>query len=135
MKLARDLAGTLRPPRYARERPSEVTDRAAITLPSSSRCAPEESSTSVTSAGSAPNGSVVRNLPSTTARSAPARTRLASARAPPSRCKLVTTMVFPAPVSPVSTVRPLSNSAVAAGMAPRDSMRISVSTITFPASP
>ena len=39
----------------------------------------------------------------------------------------MTTMVFPAPVSPVNTVSPRSNSAVAALIAPRDSILISVS--------
>ena len=36
-------------------------------------------------------------------------------------------MVLPVPVSPVSTVSPRSNSAVAAPIAPRDSIRISAS--------
>ena len=40
----------------------------------------------------------------------------------------MTTMVLPVPVSPVSTVSPRSNSAVAVLMAPRDSIRISAST-------
>ncbi|EUA90959.1 hypothetical protein I551_2707 [Mycobacterium ulcerans str. Harvey] len=38
------MAGTLRPPRYAREGPELLTDRSAITLPSSSRSAPDASS-------------------------------------------------------------------------------------------
>ncbi len=58
----------------------------------------------------------------------PDRTRVASARAPPSRCRPVTTIVLPVPVSPVSTVSPRSNSAVAALIAPSDSIRISEST-------
>ena len=97
-------------------------------LPSSSRSAPEASSTSSICAAAFSSRSAVVKRPSTTARSAPERTRLASARAPPSRCSPVTTMVLPVPVSPVSTVRPRSNSAVATLMAPNDSIRISLST-------
>ena len=48
-----DFAGTLRPPRYARDGPSRLTDRAAMTLPSSSRSAPEESRISSTCDGHA----------------------------------------------------------------------------------
>ncbi len=99
-----------------------------MTLPSSSRSAPEESRISSTWAATPSPSSVVVKRPSTTARSAPERTRVASARAPPSRCRPVTTMVLPVPVSPVSTVNPRSNSAVAVLMAPRDSIRISAST-------
>jgi hypothetical protein len=128
VKVLSDFAGTLRPPRYARDGPSRLTDLAAITLPSSSRSAPEESSTSSMRVVTLEPSSVVVKRPSTTARADPERTRLASARAPPSRCRPVTTMVLPVPVSPVSTVRPRPNSAVAALMAPSASILISAST-------
>ena len=51
VKVLNDFAGTLRPPRYARDGPSRLTDRAAMTLPSSSRSAPDASRISSTCDG------------------------------------------------------------------------------------
>ncbi len=51
-------------------------------------------------------GSVREAKPSTEARWAPGRTRAGSARPPSSSPRLVTTMVLPAPVSPVTAVKP-----------------------------
>src|SRR5207248_3473116 len=56
------------------------------------------------------------------------RTLDTSARPPESRCSPVTTMVLPAPVSPVTTVKPACSSSRASSMTPRPWMRISAST-------
>ena len=64
-------------------------------------------------------GAAGRSRPSTTARSAPGRTRAASARPPNSSSSAVTTIVLPAPVSPVSTVRPGRVGSTASSMTPR----------------
>ena len=70
VKLLSDFAGTLRPPRYARDGPSRLTDRAAMTLPSSSRSAPRRRE-SRRSRSHVVAELAVLNRPSTTARSAP----------------------------------------------------------------
>ena len=97
-----------RPSTYARERPSRGTTR-HITR-------------------SVPSGKTKR--PSTRSSSAPGRTIPASARCPTSRLMASTTMVLPAPVSPVSAVRPSFNTMVACSITPRFSMCSSTSTPT-----
>ena len=115
--------------------PSRLTERAAMTLPSSSRSAPEDVEDLVDLRGH-PVAEFGGAEPAFDDGAVGTRAdpRSASARAPPSRCSPVTTIVLPVPVSPVSTVSPRSNSAVAVLMAPSDSMRISEST-TVRASP
>ena len=56
--------------------------------------------------------------PSTAARAAPGRTRAGSALPPNSSPSAVTTMVFPAPVSPVSAVNPAESSSTASSITP-----------------
>ena len=73
-------------------------------------------------------GPSTSTMPSTTALRAPARTSAASARAPSSRPSPETTMVLPAPVSPVTTFRPGLSSSTASSMTPRFWIRISRST-------
>ncbi len=65
--------------------------------------------------------------PSTRARAAPWRTTDASAREPSSRPSAVTTMVLPAPVSPVTTLSPGPNSSNASSITPSDEIRSSSS--------
>ena len=116
--------GTDRPPRCARERPSAETVRLISSAPSSSSA---PASSARTAAG-APAGTVIR--PSTTAVLAPIRTRAGSARPPSSSPRLVTTMVLPAPVSPVTAVKPGDSSTTASSMTPSDRIRISSNTDT-----
>src|SRR5262245_33949904 len=124
------LTGTDRPPRTARDLPSAVTVlltsrlcRPAAPLPASSSSAPA----SAARAATGPVGSIAIR-PSTTAARTPSRTRPESERPPKSRSRPVTTMVLPAPVSPVRTVRPRDNSRTASSMTPRPRMCISSST-------
>src|SRR5215472_7111583 len=110
--------GTLRPPAYALDLPSAETERLTIRVrPSSSSSPPASSTCSAT----CPSGSI-RSRPSTVARSAPGRTRAGSARPPNIRPRPVTTMVLPAPVSPVTTVNPEENSRTASSITPRPVM-------------
>src|SRR5262249_23334859 len=90
--------------------------------PSSSSSPPASS----TCRASAPSGSI-RSRPSTVARSAPGRTRAGSARPPNMSPRPVTTMVLPAPVSPVTTVSPDESSRTASSITPRPVMRTSSS--------
>lgn len=76
--------------------------------------------------GASPSDTVIR--PSTTAALAPTRTRAGSARPPSSSPRLVTTMVLPAPVSPVTAVKPGDSSTTASSMTPSDRIRISSNT-------
>src|SRR4051794_33667278 len=98
-------------------------------LPSSSGSAPASAARSQTGD---PAGRTRR--PSTPARPA-ARTLPGSARPPNSSVRPVTTMVFPAPVSPVTTVSPRPSSSVTSSIEPRPRMRSSVSRPGSPASP
>src|SRR6202022_30852 len=65
----------------------------------------------------------------TEARAAPGRTRAGSARPPNSSPSAVTTMVLPAPVSPVSAVKPAESSSTASSMTPRPVIRTSSSML------
>ena len=120
--------GAARPPTAARERvppPSEVVAtvrfRTRSTGPSSSSASSTAPASSARASALLPAGT--RSPASTTARRAPWRTVPASARRPSSRPSAVTTMVLPAPVSPVTTVKPGSSSTSAAEMTPRSAMR------------
>ena len=75
------------------------------------------------------SSSVRTNRPSTRASVAPGRTIVASARPPMSQSMAVTSIVLPAPVSPVSTVRPGPSRRSTSAMTPRFSMRSSLSTL------
>ena len=116
--------GTGRPPTQARARPSAGTERAS-SRPSSSSSPP---ASVARRAASAPGAT--RSSPSTAAAAAPARTTPGSAREPSSSPSAVTTMVLPAPVSPVRTLRPGCSGSVASAMTPRS--RIRSSSITRP---
>src|SRR5690348_5213344 len=61
----------------------------------------------------------MRRRPSTVARSTPGLIRDGSARPPKSRPSPETTMVLPAPVSPVTTLKPGDSSSTASSMTPR----------------
>jgi len=67
------------------------------------------------------------SLPSTLARSAAGLTRDGSARPPNSRPSPETTMVLPAPVSPVTTLKPLDSSSTASSITPSPVIRTSSS--------
>src|SRR5215470_14426752 len=114
--------GTEQPPAKARERPSADTALASTSVPSSSRPPPASSTCRATG----PSGAVL-SRPTTAARCAPGRTRAGSARPPNSRPSPVTTIVLPAPVSPVSTVKPGESSSSASSMTPSPLMRTSSS--------
>src|SRR2546423_14480855 len=73
------------------------------------------------------------NAPSTTVFSAPGRTTSAEARSPSSSASASTTIDFPAPVSPVRTLRPGWNGRVTSAMTARPRPRNSVSTSSPPA--
>ena len=111
--------GTERPPTWARDRPSAPTTRLSSNVPSSR---------------SPPSHRAGRDRPPARGpdrrRSArePERTRAASQRPPKSKPSPVTTIVFPAPVSPVTTVKPGDRSSTASSMTPRPLMRSSSST-------
>ena len=114
--------GTPRPPRCARERPSADTVRDTSSTSSSS-------SPPASSARSPPGGRpAAPAAPRPRRAAAPGRTRPASARPPNSRLSPCTTIVLPAPVSPVTTVSPGASSSTASSMTPRPRMRISSST-------
>lgn len=104
--------------------PSAETVRLISRAPSSSSA---PASTARTAAG-APGSRLIR--PSTTACLAPIRTSAGSARPPSSSPRLVTTMVLPAPVSPVTAVKPGDSSTTASSMTPSDRIRISSNTDT-----
>src|SRR6516162_4928011 len=130
----RSDTGTARPPACALDRPSADTERLTIRVRPSSSSSPPASSTCC-AAGPAAS---IRNRPSTVARSAPGRTRAGSARPPNIRPSPVTTMVLPAPVSPVTTVKPGENSRTASSITPRPVIRTSSSIgrrILLPVSP
>src|SRR6476469_6132518 len=117
--------GTEAPPTNARERPSAATLRARTTRSSST--SPPDSTTAWATAGSAST----RSTPSTRAERAPARTAPVSARPPSRSPSAVTTMVLPAPVSPVTTVRPGPSSRVEDSMTPSEPIRISSSIVSL----
>src|SRR5438876_8458543 len=75
------------------------------------------------------------NAPSTIVLSAPGRTTSADARSPSSNERASTTIDFPAPVSPVRTLRPGSNGRVTSAMTARSRTRSSVSTRPHPLTP
>ena len=83
--------------------------------------------------GGEPGEPVASTTPSTRAVPAPVRTAPLSARPPSSRPSAVTTMVLPAPVSPVMTVSPGPSSSVEDSMTPSEPIRIS-SSIALPSS-
>ena len=108
--------GTARPPRCARERPEAGTVRVAMSRSSSSSapaCLAREAAREA--------GSRVK-APSTRARWAPVRTMVLSARCPSRSPREVSTMVLPAPVSPVKAVRPGLRGSSARSMTPRFSI-------------
>src|SRR3989442_3413743 len=72
--------------------------------------------------------SLREKTPETSASSAPDRIRSAEARPPTRRSTASTRMDFPAPVSPVKTVKPSANSNSIASMMAKLRMRSSVST-------
>ncbi len=111
--------GTWAPPTQLRDRPAAVTCR-AINNSSPSTSPPNSSTWAVVAA------SGLVKTPSTRAWSAPSRTALGSERAPSSRPIPVTIMVLPAPVSPVTAVRPGSSSIVAELITPRLVIRSSL---------
>ena len=119
--------GTAQPPRWARPRPVAATTREAISSwtpsPRSSRSAPA----STARAATAPADGTTKR-PSTRADAAPERTAPVSARPPRSSPSPVTTIVLPAPVSPVSTLRPGPSSTTAWLITPRSVILISSST-------
>ena len=89
-----------------------------ITTLSSSTSPPEEEITSARFLG-------IENFPVITARSDPALTRSASLLLPKTKPSAVKTIVLPAPVSPVKTVKPVLNSILELSITPRDLMEIS----------
>src|SRR2546425_7909472 len=109
---------------HARDFPSRNTSRFSTKRPSSSsmpraangdrrwRCTADANS----------------NAPSTIVLSAPGRTTSAEARSPSSNDSASTTIDFPAPVSPVRTLRPGWNGRVTSAMTARSRTRNSVST-------
>src|SRR5262249_51805342 len=105
------------PPTCARERPFAPTDRRSTKAPPSSNSPPASVARSATS-----DVDGTRTRPSTLAESAPERTCAESARPPKSSNSPVTTMVLPAPVSPVTTVSPAPSGNVASRMTPRPGM-------------
>src|SRR5579875_4126656 len=74
-------------------------------------------------------------MPSTYALSAPPRTSAASLRPPSNSPRPCTTIVLPAPVSPVTTLRPGDSSSSASSMTPKPWIRSSLSTCGSLASP
>ena len=111
--------GAARPPTWARERPSAETERTS-TRPSATSA---PASAARTSAGW-PGRQVDDALDDDAVGAGPheARSRRDRRAAGPSP---VTTMVLPAPVSPVSTVSPGWSGSTASSMTPRSRMRIS----------
>ena len=119
--------GAEQPPTWARERPEALTVRARSSsevCSSMSSAVPPASSAS--SRARCPWGR--RITASARALLAPLRTLDASDRAPRSMPRAVTTIVLPAPVSPVSTENPGSRGSLASVMMPRS--RIWISSIT-----
>ena len=114
---ASTAVGTPRPPSTLRPRVAMI--RAAVS-PSSSRTPPA----SVDDRGDRPPPGA-SNQPSTAAWDSPTRTSPASARPPASRPSPLTTMVLPAPVSPVTAVNPGANRHVASAMTPSPVIRSS----------
>src|SRR3954468_12141423 len=108
-----------RPPRYARVRPSALTRRATT---SSSASGANRSPRSRRSASDS------SNTPSTYASAAPGRTIPGRARPPSSRSSACASTVFPAPVSPVSTLSPGASRSSARSISRRFSTRSSKST-------
>ena len=112
----RTTAGTARPPAKARLRPSLATVRAR-----SSRARPSSTSTSAPASvtrWTALESGVTDHSPSTQACSLPVRTIATSALPPARSANPLRTMVFPAPVSPVMTVRPVEKGIVASAITP-----------------
>ena len=82
--------------------------------------------------GAAPEAAAPVAEAAPAAEAAPVRTVAGSALPPSRRLRPVSTMVLPAPVSPVSTVRPGPSVTLARPMTPRFSIRISSSTSDLP---
>ena len=117
--------GVLRPPTWARERPSAADRPAPAAAPSSSTSAPASLGADERRAG--PPGTLTtgpRPRPRG-GRPAPGRRRRASPRSSP---RPETTMVLPAPVSPVTTLRPGLSSRTASSMTPTPWIRTSSNT-------
>ena len=95
--------GTEAPPIAARDLPSELTDRLIMTSPLA---------TSAPSSSRRPRRFefAERIRPSTKSCFSPVRTLVESARSPSRSPRAVRTMVLPAPVSPVSAVKPGASS-------------------------
>src|SRR4051812_45896001 len=117
--------GTDRPPTAARDRPSAETRRFTSNTPSPST-SPSSTSAPASRARSATSPSTSTcSRASITARGLPLRTTPPSPRAPVSRFRLCTTIVLPAPVSPVTTVKPGDSSSTASSITPSALMRTS----------
>ena len=110
--------GAPRPPTTAFERPSAEICRARTSSPSSTE--PPTSSTR----GAIPGAWSTRKCPSTQVAGAPCRTRAVSARCPRRSPSAVTTMVFPAPVSPVRAINPGPSGSDAREITPKSWMSI-----------
>ena len=89
-----------------------------ITTELSSISPPSSKTSSATSFGTV-------NLPVTTARSAPCLIKSESDLLPRTKPRAVKTIVFPAPVSPVNTVRPALNSMLELSITPKPRIEIS----------
>ena len=89
-----------------------------ITTELSSISPPSSKTSSATSFGTV-------NLPVTTARSAPCLIKSESDLLPRTKPRAVKTIVFPAPVSPVNTVRPGLNSMLELSITPKPRIEIS----------
>ena len=118
------LAVTGDPFTHARARPPAPagTSRLRTSVPSLSM--PRASS-----AASRSRRSPTSNTPSTVALSAPVRTKSLEARSPIRSPSAPTMIDFPAPVSPVSTLKPRASGSVTASMIARFRMRSSVSML------
>ncbi len=106
------------PPIVIRDLPSGETLRVRRSAPSST--SPPASSTFSASTSS------ISKFADTRVRSDPVRTRSESDLAPRTKPSAVSTIVFPAPVSPVRTVNPGENSTFALSITPRPRIEISV---------
>jgi len=125
-KVARVDAVALTPLVVALLFPSAFTVRTTINSPSSIRASSNKISCALG----------IENLPLATRRSEPLRTRELSALPPRIRLSAVKIIVFPAPVSPERTVRPLEISRTELSITPIDRIVISsrkVRSLTTPA--
>src|SRR5450631_1436107 len=118
----KSCSGAAWPFKKARERPSLPTTRRTVSSPSQLMAC--SSSQRFSSRGACTTSKVAE----TSARSAPWRTTSAPARPPARSCSASTTMDLPAPVSPVSTVKPGRHSISMASMMAKSRICSEVST-------